>query len=253
MICLLTAQRHQEILQLLKENKVIKVQQLVKSLQASESTIRRDLAQLEKESKLKRVHGGATLIQQIKDEPDMVEKSAKNSIEKIQIATYAASKLQSGDCIYLDAGTTVHQMIPEIKAKNITVVTNGLNHIKPLLEENIDTYLLGGSVKPRTEALIGHLALESLKKFHFDKAFLGVNGIHLDYGFTTPDPEEAAVKALAVKQGKEVFVLADHTKFHEVSFSFITGIEEAVIITNQTDENMEQGFIDKTRVEVVVP
>lgn len=67
MICLLTAQRHHANLQQLKENKIIKVQQTVKSLQASESTIRRDLAQLEKENKLKRVHGRATLIQQIKD------------------------------------------------------------------------------------------------------------------------------------------------------------------------------------------
>ncbi|MBO1002743.1 DeoR/GlpR family DNA-binding transcription regulator [Pseudogracilibacillus auburnensis] len=248
---MLTAERHEKIICLLKKQKIVKVQELVEKLQTSESTIRRDLVQLEKENKLKRVHGGASLIQQIKVEPSMIEKTNKNIIEKNRIAAYAASIIQDRDCVFLDAGTTINQMIPYINAKEITVVTNGLSHFRPLLERNIETYLLGGFIKPRTEALIGQLAMESLRKYRFDKTFIGVNGIHLDDGYTTPDPEEAAIKACAMKQGHRVFVLADHTKFHEVTFAHIANIEEAVIITNETHEKNLNSFKEKTTIEVV--
>src|SRR5699024_4282709 len=131
---------------------IVKVQELVNQLQTSESTIRRDLVILEKEQKLRRVHGGASLIRKRKDEPSMGEKSIENLEEKTSIAKYAASLIEARDCVFLDAGSTVYQMLPYIEAEHITVVTNGLNHLRALLEKGVDTYLLGGFIKPRTEA-----------------------------------------------------------------------------------------------------
>ena len=87
-------------------------------------------------------------------EPSMMEKSSKNLQEKRQIAQYAASLVDEGDCIYLDAGSTIFEMIAFLP-KNIVVVTNGLMHIKNLLEKGIKTFLIGGYVKPTTKAMIG--------------------------------------------------------------------------------------------------
>ena len=89
---------------------------------------------------------------------------------KQQIAKYAASVIEQGDCIYLD-GSTTFEMIPFLINKDVTVITNGLMHIEALVENNIRAYLLGGMMKSRTKALIGAMAQESMQKYRFDKCF----------------------------------------------------------------------------------
>jgi DeoR family transcriptional regulator, fructose operon transcriptional repressor len=248
---LLTPERHRIILELLEQKGVVKIQELVEATSSSESTIRRDLSQLEKEKKLKRVHGGASLFHQRSEELSISEKSTKNLEEKRMIAQYAASLIQDGDCIYIDAGTTTFQMIPYITAKKIKVVTNGLTHLEALLEQNIETYLTGGFVKKTTRALIGRGAQEGLQSYRFDKTFMGVNGIHLEFGYTTPDPEEAAVKSLAMNLSQKSYVLADHSKFNEFTFSKITDLNDAMIITDEIDQEILEEFSAKTAVKVV--
>ncbi|OIJ13865.1 DeoR family transcriptional regulator [Anaerobacillus arseniciselenatis] len=248
---MLTPERHQIILDLLKDRGVVKLHELVEATSSSESTIRRDLSQLENEKKLKRVHGGASLLAQKGEELSITEKAAKNLKEKDKIAQYAASLIRDGDCIYLDAGTTAFQMIPHIKAKEIKVVTNGLTHLEELLERGIDTYITGGYIKQKTRALIGKGALEGVKQYRFDKCFIGVNAIHTEYGFTTPDPEEAMVKLNAMNLSQETFVLGDRTKLNEVTFAKIADLKEGTIITDETDEEILAPYIEKTTIKVV--
>ena len=244
---MLTPERHQLILKLVKECKVVKLQQLVERTQSSESTIRRDLAQLEKQRLLKRVHGGAAILTGKGQEPTMVEKSSKNIQIKQRIASYATSFVEQGDCIYLDAGSTTFEMIPYLTNKDVTVVTNGLMHIEALVENNIRAYLLGGMMKSRTKALIGAMAQESIQKYRFDKCFLGANGVHEQLGYTTPDPEEALLKKMALTLANEGYFLIDESKFSEVAFAKIANIEEASIITNVLEEELEE-YKRKTNV-----
>lgn len=245
---MLTPERHQLIVSLLKENGVVKLQELVERTNSSESTIRRDLVQLEDKNILKRIHGGASLVQGNRVEPSYIEKSSKNIKEKRAIAQYASQLIHEGDSIYLDAGTTSQELIPFLNHEGITVVTNAVNLIEPLLEKGITTYLTGGVVKPQTKALIGSRALESLNLYRFDKCFLGVNGIDLKYGYTTPDPEEALIKQTAMGLASECYILADHTKFNEVSFSKVSSLKDAVLITDNglTKSELEsyQGHIN---------
>ncbi|WP_044022456.1 DeoR/GlpR family DNA-binding transcription regulator [Bacillus sp. SG-1] len=247
---MLTPERQQIILSLLEEKGVVKLQELIEETDASESTIRRDLIQLEDEKKLKRVHGGASLLQGKRNEPSMTEKTFKNLQDKIQIAKTAASFIKDGDSIFMDAGSTTQQMISFLNQEKLTVVTNGITLIEPLLEKGISTYLLGGMIKGSTRAMIGRSALETLKTYRFDKCFIGTNGVDLDYGYTTPDPEEALIKQAAMNLSQERFVLADHSKIGEVSFSKIAEMEEAVLITNKTSENIQQ-FQQHTSIKVV--
>ncbi|MBM7661493.1 DeoR family fructose operon transcriptional repressor [Bacillus mesophilus] len=248
---MLTAERYRIILEMIAEREVVKLHELVEATQSSESTIRRDLSQLELNHKLKRVHGGAALLHQKGEELSITEKSTKNLSEKEEIGKFAAGLIRNGDCIYLDAGTTVFQMIRFIQAKDIKVVTNGLTHLEALLEQNIDTFLIGGHIKQKTRALIGSGAFQALKQFRFDKTFIGVNGIHPQFGYTTPDPEEALIKSKALQLGQEAYVLADHTKFHEVTFAKVADINEACIITNVIESEILAEYKEKTRIEVV--
>lgn len=250
MICLLESERHQIIINILKEKHTVKLQELVELTASSESTIRRDLTQLEQQKFLKRVHGGAARLQGKLYESSMTEKSTKNLQVKRKIASYAGSLVEEGDSIYLDAGSTVYEIIPFLP-NNIVVVTNGLMHVHELLERNIKTFLIGGYAKPVTNAVIGRGALESLEQYRFDKCFIGVNGIHPQFGFTTPDQEEALIKQHAISLAREAYILADESKFSEIAFSKIADLHSGTIITNGLGHDLEEQFSNKTNIKVV--
>jgi DeoR family fructose operon transcriptional repressor len=245
---LLITERHRLILELLKEKENVKIHDLVELTKSSESTLRRDLDQLEKENYLKRVHGGASLLQRKREELSMVEKSTQNLKEKSLIAKYAANLIEDGDCVYLDAGTTTYQMIQYLEGKNIVVVTNGIDHLDALLEKDINTYIIGGSVKKVTRAMIGSNAYESIQNYRFDKCFIGTNAIHHELGFTTPDPEEAQLKAKAIALSREPFILTDHTKFGEVSFSKFADLHQVKIITNEEESITLDKYKEKVEI-----
>lgn len=249
---MLTPDRHRLILDLLKEKQTIKIQELVDLTNTSESTIRRDLTQLEEEKYLKRIHGGAALLQGKLNEPNVIEKSAKNLQQKKMIAAEAVSLIEEGDCIFLDAGTTTLQMVEYLKPeREIVVVTNGFTIIEPLMNKGIKTYLIGGYLKPTTGAMIGRGALAAIEQYRFDKCFLGVNGIHVELGYTTPDPEEAVLKMTALKLSREKYVLADYSKFGEISFSKIAQLSEAKIITDEGEDEVLHPYAKNTAIKVV--
>ncbi|ABS73775.1 MULTISPECIES: DeoR/GlpR family DNA-binding transcription regulator [Bacillus] len=251
---MLTPERYQLIMDQIEKRDVVKIQELISMTNASESTIRRDLSTLEERGFLKRVHGGASKLSNSRQEPDMLEKSSKNLQDKLKIAEEAASLLEEGDCIYLDAGTTTLHMIDFIDpSKDIVVVTNGVMHIDALIRKGIPFYLLGGYVKHRTGAMIGGASLTAVSQYRFDKSFLGVNGVHIEAGFTTPDPDEALLKTKAVRQAKNAYVLADPSKFGEISFAAFAALGDAAIITTEAEELAFDNYQEKTVVKVVKP
>lgn len=247
---MLTEQRYEIILSLLKEKGLIKVTELMKILNTSESTIRRDLGNLEAQDLLHRIHGGATSINYKLKELSFKEKSSKNVQEKDMLAKYAASLIQNGDCIFLDAGTSTYEVIKYLNNKDVLVVTTGLNHINALVDNDIKCYMVGGSVKLNTKAIVGSHAIKCLSKFKFDKCFIGTNGIDLKSGFTTPDCEEASIKECAIDNSKTAFILADSSKFDEVSFVKFSELDRCTIITNK--QNGIKEYEKFTNIKVVV-
>ncbi|MGM0124077.1 DeoR family transcriptional regulator, fructose operon transcriptional repressor [Enterococcus sp. AZ194] len=251
---MLTDERKQRILQLLEQSSIVKSQDLMLAFDVSESTIRRDLQELEDDGLLERIHGGAKKSQKLSYEQAMSEKTFKNIQEKKFIATLAVAEINEGDIIYLDAGSTTLEMIPLLKdfSTSITVVTNSVQHASQLVELQIPTIILGGAIKLSTDAVLGSTSIKQLAQLRFNKVFMGMNGAHLDFGYSTPDPEEAALKQLAMKQSEEVFVLLDHTKFNKVTFSKVASIEKATIITDNCDEAYRKDFQAKTTVKEVL-
>lgn len=229
---MLTKQRHQLILQRLSEQKVVKLKELVDLTDSSESTIRRDLTDLEAEGYLARVHGGATLIATPDEEPTFEEKRDRFVDEKVAIARKAATFIEDGMSIYLDAGTTTQAMVPFLEGKKIVVVTNSLPIANGLFDLDIKTFVIGGELKRSTQALVGYNARESMMNYRVDLAFLGMNGIDLDAGYTTPDPEEALVKKTAIELAHMSYVLADASKIGKRTFSRVATLDAAQLITS---------------------
>lgn len=229
---MLTEDRYSIIMDLLSEKDTVTIQELISQLNHSESTIRRDLTQLEAHGKLVRVHGGAKMKRRSSDEASMEDKTVKNTHEKELIGRFAASLVEDHEVIFLDAGSTTFAMIPYLESKQITVVTNGVPHAALLTDYKIDTVLLGGKIKQKTKAVIGTVAEKQLDAFHFTKAFMGMNGVDPNYGLTTPDIEEASVKQKAITQSNEPFILADQSKLGEVSFVKVADIDDCAIITS---------------------
>lgn len=248
---MLTKERQNTILNELENKGAVTVTELVEQLGASESTIRRDLAVLDKMGKLQKVYGGATAIEHeyVTGEYDVHTKSQLCIEEKRAIAQYAATTIQDEDFVYIDAGTSTQMLIEAITNSRATFVTNGIVHAKMLIARGCKTYVLSGLVKPATEAIIGADAINSMKKYNFTKAFLGTNGIHTDYGYTTVDTEEAMVKQEAVNNSYVSYILADHTKFGKVTSVSFAPIRKSCIIT---DRVTKQKYKEATFVKEVL-
>ena len=248
---MLTEERHKIILEKINANSVVYVNELVESLGISESTIRRDLNYLNNQGKLKKVHGGATLIEKEFNTKDSLFKYREglNLDEKSKIAKYAADLIEENDFVYIDSGTTTSLMIDYLKEKNAVYVTNGIPQAMKLIKNGFKTYIIGGEIKESTEAIVGVEAINGLKKYNFTKGFFGTNGISDYRGFTTPDIKEASVKKEAIKRTRNPYILADKNKFSEISCITFAKINEAVIITTELEETK---YCEKTEIVEVL-
>lgn len=248
---MLNSERHEAILKIVNEKGAASVAELTEALGVSESTIRRDLLELSRSGGLKKVHGGATLTKKqfVFNEDTVSDKQDKNIDEKRLIAKYAAELISDSDFVYLDAGTTTLCMIDYLPENlKACFVTNGISHAKLLSKRNFRVVILGGQLKSTTEAVIGFVAANNLQNYNFTKAFLGTNGITETQGFSTPDSEEAFVKATAINRSFVSYVLADSSKFGKVSSVSFATIDRACIITDKKPD----GHFEKLTVIKVI-
>ncbi len=236
---IITEKRHELILEELSHKDFLTLQELIDRTGCSASTIRRDLSKLQQLGKLQRVHGGAMLKENRMVEANLTEKLATNLDEKKMIAKIAANQINDNECLFIDAGSSTLELIKYIQAKDIIVVTNGLTHVEALLKKGIKTIMLGGQVKENTLATIGSSAMEILRRYCFDKAFIGMNGLDIELGLTTPDEQEALVKQTAMSLANQSFVLTDHSKFNKVYFARVPLLESTTIITSEKALNQE--------------
>ncbi|MDD6269485.1 MAG: DeoR/GlpR family DNA-binding transcription regulator [Oscillospiraceae bacterium] len=235
---MLTEDRHSMILAIVNRQGSAKLGELCTALDSSESTIRRDLNVLAERRLLTKVHGGAIALSDNSSryENDVAEKSVMFVEEKTSIAKYAASLIDEGDLVYIDAGTTTEKMIDHIQSKNVTFVTNGFMNAELLAQRGFRVYIPGGEIKSSTEAIVGAECVISLQHYNFTKCFLGVNGISLSGGLSTPDKSEAIVKGTVIHQSKEVYILADHSKFDQVTSVKFAGLNSGIIITDRVSD-----------------
>ncbi len=238
---MLAEERMSKITQCVNEQGSVTARELMEYLNASESTIRRDLNTLDAAGKIIKVHGGAMSVNtsfKMRDD-EISDRRITNISEKKLIAKYAAGLIKKDDFIYIDAGTTTEFIIDCITEKNAVYVTNAVNHAYKLSHIGCEVYLVGGRLKSTTEAIVGTETLETLSRYNFTIGFWGTNGIHKKTGFTTPDREEAGVKRISFRNCKMPYIVADSSKFDLISPVGFADFNDAVIITEKAVKGYE--------------
>ena len=249
---MIAEKRYEIILSTLRSQRSATVQQLAQALHTSVSTVRRDLIVLDSQGRLKKVHGGATLSEErhTAAEPDMLTKEGMNIPQKQAIGRLAAAMIRPDDFVFIDAGSTTLQLVRAIEgdALRAVYVTNGLAHTRVLCRKGCNVYVPAGKVRQRTEAIVGAPALSCIRSYNFTRAFLGVNGISLDRGFTTPGMDERELKLAAIESARESWFLADMSKFDHITPVTICSLSRAGIITNRLPN---PGYADYTTIQEV--
>lgn len=244
-------ERYVKIIELIKELGKITVAELSEIMEVSAVTIRRDLEKLEEQNLIMRTHGGAMPIGSgavaMGMEQSFSEKEVALVREKNDIAEAASLLVQEGEAILLTPGTTNMLLAKKLlQMKEITIVTNAVNIATYILDQSaLDVVLLGGSMRKKSYATVGSIAEQSLKHIRVNKLFLGVDGIDLKEGLTTPNLSEANINRQMIDIAKEVVVVADHSKFGRVTFSKMASMN--VIHTIVTDRQLSQHYIQQIR------
>lgn len=229
-------ERHQKILEFLNEKGRIEVQELSKLFQVSQDSARRDLRIMEEKGLVKRTYGGAILPDKVAHLPVYKERKELNPEIKTTLAKLAVAFIQPNDTILLDGSTTVAMMVPLLnKISGLTVITNSITIANDVINYNIDCklFLTGGMVDRDSANTISIESLNSIQRLTVDKAFICPCGLSAEWGLTTSSIDEASIKKAMLEAGREVFILADSSKFEQRFLAYVAPIKpEYTIITD---------------------
>jgi DeoR/GlpR family transcriptional regulator of sugar metabolism len=223
---MLTSQRKQHILNVLKRDGQVVAKTLSQELGLSEDTIRRDLRELAQEGLLQRVHGGA-----LPSSPAIANFEGREEIladSKVAIGRTAAGLIKDGQVIMLDGGTTAVQIARHLPRQlQATIVTHSARIVMELVDHpGVEVILIGGRLFKHSIVSVGAAAIEAISHIRADVYFMGVTGVHPEAGLSTGDLEEAYVKQALCKQAAETMVLASREKLGAASQYVITALSE---------------------------
>jgi len=212
------AERQQRIYERAQREGRVEVTGLAELLDVTTETVRRDLAVLEQQGLVRRVHGGALLAERPVPELSLAARIGRHSDTKLRIATRALQELPDGGTILLDSGSTTLAMAEMLPADaHLTVVTNNAIIAGVLAGQgNLALLMIGGRVRTVTGAAVGPWAIGALSELAVDVAFLGTNGFDADHGLSTPDQDEAAVKRAMLDAARTRILVADSSKLGAV-------------------------------------
>lgn len=241
-------ERKKFIKKYVEENEFVDISYLKDTFSVSEMTIRRDLKKLEEEESLIRVMGGARSIQSRAFEASVDKRMRVHAAEKEKIAKYAASLVQEGDSIFLDASSTTYAMVDYLTV-HATIITNNISVcIKVKDKENIDVILLGGNLWKSAMSIVGVDAIQMLQKYYVDKAFLSSKAVDEVYGISDATVEESEVKKMMIQSSEKVYFLMDHYKMEKRAFYKVCNLDQVTeLITDESQDEEAVKFIANCR------
>lgn len=244
MVALLFPARHERILRTLQQEGSVSVNTLSQSLTVTRETIRRDLDQLESEGHLTRVHGGAIAsTTPSRAEQSVHTRQAQHTEQKRRIAREALKFLPpvTGGSIVIDSGTTTEALAEELATmdhgdtEHRYLITNSVSIGHKLSSANtLDVEMLGGTIRGVTGAAVGPHTISALQRRRADVVFIGTNGISSEFGLSTPNADEAAVKSALLEAGRTRILLADSSKLGQsslVRFGLLQDIDTLITDT----------------------
>lgn len=239
-------ERQREIVERVRRDGKVSVEALTEALGVSAPTIRADLGALEGRRLLRRTHGGAIALESTLYEPPYAERERERQSEKARIGALAAARVRDRETLILDAGTTTYEIAVRLKERvGLTVVTNSLEAAWELMDAppgHIEIIVIGGNVHASRRATLGPLATEFLGRLQVDRAFIGVNGVHAEAGWTVVDFDAAQVKRAMMARAREVVVVADGSKLGAAAFASVGPLSGAHVLV--TDTPPESGLAE---------
>jgi DeoR/GlpR family transcriptional regulator of sugar metabolism len=254
---LLADQRRALIADEVRRRGAVRVSELTERLAVSDMKIRRDLDLLASAGVLEKVHGGATVLGlHSTDEPGFEAKSHRQLDEKEAIAQRAVSLVSPGQAIALTAGTTNWRLAHHlVQIPDLTVVTNSIpvaNVLHRVGRTDLTVVLTGG-VRTPSDALVGPVAVTTIRSLHVDLLFMGVHGMSLEAGYTTPNLLEAETNQVLVQASRRLVVVADHTKWGVRGLSRIAGLGDADTVVSDAGLPREaRAAIEEQGVQLVL-
>lgn len=253
---MLKNEREEKILNYLRINKFVTVEELSQEMDVSTMTIRRDLNNLCEKGHIERCHGGARIPQEMIQEVDYSIKKEQNQEAKQRIAMKAIEFICENDTVYLDSGTTTYELAKLLCSfqKQLSVVTNDLN-IALLLSSApcVDVTIIGGNVQKKTKSIMGRASEEFLKQFRFSKTFLGATSVDYDFNLFSPSYEKAFLKKTILELSLQSYLLVDASKFYSQSMCIVAGFERFTgIITDKKFNEEKQKYLKETGAKVMI-
>ncbi|HIW92473.1 MAG TPA: DeoR/GlpR family DNA-binding transcription regulator [Candidatus Corynebacterium avicola] len=256
-------ERRRQIASLTAVNGRVTVAELAERFNVTPETIRRDLTVLDNDGALHRVHGGAVPTNTYQTTETPIELRGSTSTEaKIRIGRAAAALLPRTGTVFLDAGTTTAMLAHAVAEagtpednpyRDLTVLTNFLPLAVRLSAAGLDdVQLIGGHIRPITQAVVGDIALRTIGVHHADVAFIGTNALSMDHGLSTADAAEAAMKRAMIANASQVVAMCDSTKFgRDYLVSFATVPEIDILVTDGDTPAQYREALVAEGVEVV--
>ena len=225
-------ERQHQILQFIRQHKVVKLVTLTKEFNVSMETIRRDVQQLMQDKKIEKFYGGVKYIEPLEGLID--HRLHEQLTEKIAIARACASLVQDGECIFIDSGTTTYQMTPFLLDKEkLTVVTNSLPVAFDLIGSNIEVILLGGKVRHSEKSVTSNEFLFRFEHLNINKAFICASGVSIEKGISDFSLDEAITRKQIISISQKVYVATDSSKFNKDVAIQVCPVDDVdVIITD---------------------
>lgn len=232
--------RKQKILKIVEEQGEADVKELAQKVETSEITIRRDLALMAAAGLIFRTHGGAMKLSLAIIPVSFEHKISANIEQKDYIARLAAKEIRDGDIIFMDCGSTVSRLCQFIKNKRIKVITNSLPVVYELSNTEVSINLIGGELDNKRQAVHGQIAVEHIRRYQADKAFLGVDGISLENGLSASSEKEAEITTAMSSNTRQTYLLCDSSKLGKdkyLKFAPLSIVD--VLITNEVSDQLK--------------
>jgi DeoR family fructose operon transcriptional repressor len=250
----LPAERHRKIIEIVRERQAVRVSRLSELLGVSEVTVRRDLEDLERRGLLERTHGGAISTRRLGAEPAYLEATRRSAPEKVSIGRAAAQLVHAGDTVFLNGGTTTLQVFRHLQGPGICVITNHVGIASEAFDRDIELVVIGGEYRPPSNSCVGSFATQTLRRVFASRSLIGVEGLSIRSGLTTPAAPEAEIARLMIEQTQgPVIVVADSSKVGTIADFSIAPIDAITMLV--TDEGLDEGFREELRavgVDVVI-
>ena len=223
---MLAITRKAAIRDLLAEQKSVSIADLARRLNVNRETIRRDLKEMEEKGELIRTHGGAYILDGVKNDLTVDTRQVLMIPEKETIAKKCGELIQPGDYVLLDGSTTCWFIARMLKNRPVTVLTNSLEIANILSDsESVKLMLTGGEYSPANKTFTGMAAVSFLEAHYVDRAFISCRSADLAAGITDTNDTSAAFRKAAINHARESYLVLDHTKLDKVSFSRIASLD----------------------------